>query len=133
MSNVGLTTTGGLFFLAARAMPGDGGRATITVAYVLFMLLLLAGGVLLQIFLSKRRQPWPGLILPALGFLYSLLVLFNIMAPPPGAGAGAALQTLFIWLFFSIPTLLFLAIYFICRNRLRRQKQLEKMSIQDLN
>ena len=30
---------------------------------------LLVGGVLLQIFLSRRESRWPGLVLPALTFL----------------------------------------------------------------
>ena len=42
-------------------------------------LLLLVGGVLLQIFLSKRESRWPGLVLPLLAFLQSLLLPLNVM------------------------------------------------------
>ena len=41
-------------------------RVTIS---LVFLLALLVGAVLLQIFLSKREGRWPGLILPLLSFL----------------------------------------------------------------
>ena len=36
---------------------------------MIFLLLLLAGAILLQIFLSRRISRWPGLILPGITFL----------------------------------------------------------------
>ena len=39
---------------------------------IIFLLALLVGVPLLQIFLSRRESKWPGLILPLLTFLYSL-------------------------------------------------------------
>ncbi len=34
------------------------------IGFLLFLLVLLAGGVFLQIFLSRRESRWPGLVLP---------------------------------------------------------------------
>ena len=40
----------------------------LTVMLIVFVVLIV-GGVLLQIFLSRRKSKWPGLILPLLTFL----------------------------------------------------------------
>ena len=40
--------------------------------HTLILLALLVGIVLLQIFLSRRKSRWPGLVLPSLTFLFSL-------------------------------------------------------------
>ncbi len=107
--------------------------ATLTVLISLLVLLaFLVGVIALQIFLSRRQSRWPGLVLPALTFLYSLLAIFSFAALPGQSVlsiAGSLLMTLFLS---NIPTLIFLAIYFGCREKLRRKKQLDKMNIQDL-
>ena len=55
--------------------------ATITVILtLLFLMAVLVGTILLQIFLSRRKSRWPGLILPGLTFLYSLLSIFSMAA-----------------------------------------------------
>ena len=38
----------------------------------------LIGLVVLQVFLSKRESKWPGLILPLLSLLISLLLVLNV-------------------------------------------------------
>lgn len=98
----------------------------------LFVVLLIAGGVLLQIFLSKRESRMPGLVLPILAFLLGLLFPLNMTAPSAGITVGFILQMLVVWLLGNIPTIILLAIYFGCRGRQRRRKQLDKMNIQDL-
>ena len=44
------------------------------------MLVFVVGGILLQIFLSKRERKWPGLVLPLLSLLYSLLMACSAVA-----------------------------------------------------
>ena len=100
-------------------------------AFTLF-LILLAGVILLQIFLSKRESRWPGLVLPILCFLYGLLYPLNRVAPSDGISAGFVLQMIFVWLLGNIPTIVLLVIYFVCREKFRRRKQVDKMNIQDL-
>lgn len=100
-------------------------------AFTLF-LILLAGVILLQIFLSKRESRWPGLVLPILCFLYGLLYPLNMVAPSDGISAGFVLQMIFVWLLGNIPTIVLLVIYFVCREKFRRRKQVDKMNIQDL-
>ena len=99
----------------------------------LILLFFIAGVIVLQVFLSKRKSRWPGLVLPIIAFLFSLLYPLNMTTPPDGITIGFIFQVLFVWLLGNIPTLVFLAIYFGCRKQQRRNKQLNKMNIQDLN
>lgn len=99
---------------------------------LIFTLLLLAGMVVLQVFLSKRELRWPGLVLPAIAFLFGLLYPLNMVAPAEGVSAGFIVQMFVVWLLGNIPTALLLAIYFACRKKQRRDRQLDKLNIQDL-
>ena len=101
-------------------------RVTIS---LVFLLALLVGAVLLQIFLSKREGRWPGLILPLLSFLYSLLMACSAVAYEGGVPWGAVLASLVLG---NIPTVLRLAIYAACRERPRKRSELDKMNIKDL-
>ena len=102
--------------------------AKVTIVLV-FVLALLAGGVFLQIFLSKRESRWPGLILPLLSFLYSLLMACSAVAYNGGIPWGAILASLVLG---NIPTVILLAIYAACRERFRKRSELDKMNIKDL-
>ncbi len=97
------------------------------------VLLSIAGVIVLQIFLSKRERKWPGLVLPITAFLFGLLYPLNIVAPSEGITAGFIFQIILVWLLGNIPTIIFLAIYWGCRGEQRRNRQLEKMNIQDLD
>ena len=99
----------------------------------LVTLLFVAGIVLLQVYLSKRESSWPGLVMPIIAFFFGLLYPFNMIAPSEGMTPGFIVQMIIVWLLGNIPTILFLAIYFGCRGKRRRNKQLDKMNIQDLN
>ena len=98
---------------------------------VLLIVLIVAVGVLwLQFFLSKKSSKWLGLILPIITFAFSLLYVLNIM------DTGSLWQNMILivstLLLSNIPTIILLAIYFACREKLKRKAQLEKMNIQDL-
>ena len=99
---------------------------------LIFSLVLFAGVILLQIYLSKRESKWPGLVLPIIAFIFGLLYPLNMIAPSEGVTAGFIFQMILVWLLGNIPTIIFLAIYFGCRGKQRRNKQLDKMNIQDL-
>ncbi|AEV67422.1 hypothetical protein [Acetivibrio clariflavus] len=99
----------------------------------LIILAFIVGVVLLQIFLSKTESRWPGLVLPIIAFLFSFFLPLNMMIPDDGATASFYVQMAMLWLFGNIPAIILLAIYFVCREKYRRKKQLDKMIIQDLN
>ena len=99
----------------------------------LLLLALLAGGILLQIFLSRRRSRWPGLVLPGLTFLYSILMVLSVAAygvvGESGFPWGPVLYSLILG---NLPTLVLLAIYWAARERYRTRDQMDKMKIDDL-
>lgn len=95
----------------------------------LVVLLFIAGVIVLQIFLSKRESKWPGLVLPIISFLISFIYPLNMAIPSVG---GFVFALILGWLIANIPTIVLLTIYFACRGKQRRNKQLDKMNIQDL-
>ena len=95
----------------------------------LVVLLFITGVIVLQIFLSKRESKWPGLVLPIISFLISFIYPLNMAIPSVG---GFVFALILGWLIANIPTIVLLTIYFACRGKQRRNKQLDKMNIQDL-
>ena len=100
---------------------------------LLLLLALLAGGILLQIFLSRRQSRWPGLVLPGLTFLYSILMVLSVAVygrvGESGFPWGPVLYSLILG---NLPTLVLLAIYWAARERYRTRDQMDKMKIDDL-
>ena len=94
-------------------------------------LLLLVGGVLRQIFLSRRESRWPGLILPLMTFLCSLLGPLNVA--DTGSVSRNVLLVAVTLLAGNIPTLVLLAIYWAAREKYRVRDQMEKMGKQDIS
>ncbi|MEY8386475.1 hypothetical protein AALC17_04135 [Oscillospiraceae bacterium 38-13] len=97
---------------------------------LLFLLAVLAGCIFLQIFLARRESRWPGLILPLLTFLLSLLGPLNIM--DTGSVSQNILLILVTLLAGNISTLILLAVYWAAREKRRTKDQIEKMKIDDL-
>lgn len=104
------------------------GSKTITVLAVL--LLFGVGIVFLQIFLSRRESRWPGLVLPGLAFLLSLLYVLSVA--DTGSVSGNILLVLAVLLAGNIPTLILLAVYWAAREKRRVKAQMDKMNIDDL-
>ena len=97
----------------------------------LAVLLVFAGGILLQIFLSGRENKYIGLILPVLAFAGSFILPLNLAAPAEGITAGFLGKVLAVFLMANILTLVLTAIWFICRERLRRRNEWERISLTD--
>ncbi|HJJ79424.1 MAG TPA: hypothetical protein O0X74_01435 [Methanocorpusculum sp.] len=91
---------------------------------LLIIALIVICVVILQIVLSRTKSKIPGLVLPALCFLFSLIVPLNMIA----ANSAAVL----FWLIVNIPTIILLLVYFVCRQQYKKKNQIEKMKIQDL-
>lgn len=104
------------------------------VTIMLFLVLaLLVGGIFIQIFLSKKKSKWFGLILPTITFLYSLIMIFNIAAFHEMTSGEIFMQIALTFLFSNISTIVLLGIYFGCREKMNIRSQLDKMNIQDLD
>lgn len=96
---------------------------------LIFLLAFVVGGILLQIFLSRRQSKWPGLILPLLSFLYSLVLMMNVTAVDGQIPWGPLLAAFVMG---NIPPVILLAIYWAAREKLRVKDQIDKMNIDDL-
>lgn len=103
--------------------------ARVTNVFVV-LLVLLAGGILLQVFLSRRESRWPGLVLPGICVLFSLIAVLSVAAIGSPAETGAAL--LMTLILYNIPTLVLLAVYAACRSGRKKMGEIEKMNISDL-
>lgn len=125
-----------------------------SIILIFIPLAIIVGAVFLQIFLSKRRNKWLGLILPAISFIISLLIIFNMAAYSTYQTTESVVQddgqiveriveegnskifgfspVMYVFLLANIPTLVLLGIYFACRERNKRNKEIDKMNIQDL-
>ena len=103
---------------------------TLMLGVLLVLLATLVGGVILQIFLSRRESRWPGLVLPLLTFLISLLNVLSVR--DTGSVSENVLVVLVTVLVGNIPTLVLLAIYWAAREKRRIKDQIDKMNIDDL-
>lgn len=100
---------------------------------LVIVLLIPVGIIALEIFLSKVTSRWPGLVLLVTAFLTSFLMPLYSVAPRGGVDAGFIAGMILLWAVGNIPTAILLAIYFACRRKRKRDKQLDKMNIQDLD
>lgn len=124
---------------------------------LLFLLILIGGVIYLQIFLSKASNKFLGLIIPIIFLLISLLTVslvttagytyktttettdgiviseeINKSESEKPSLIVSFVVILLYFLILNIPTLIMLAIYFACREKINIKYQLDKMSIQDL-
>lgn len=104
-----------------------------TTIMLFFVLVLLIGGIFLQIFLSKKKSRWFGLILPIITLLYSLLMVLGIAVYNGMTGGEIFMLITSTFLISNIPTIVLLGIYFGCREKMKIHSQLDKMNIQDLD
>ena len=102
------------------------------------LLISFAGVIALQIVLSRRERRWPGLILPVLWLIWTLVVTVPQMALLMGEGMGWTQAVLELGLpalaLENVPSLILLAVYAACHlhRRRSRKKQLKKTRIDDL-
>lgn len=102
-------------------------------------LVIFAGFIVLQIFLSKKDNKWLGLMLPIICFCIALAGSVYQIYEWSATGYGNTATSAFGWVsvtaaffFTNIPTVILLVIYFACREKQRRKKALDKMNVQDL-
>jgi len=106
-------------------------------ANLIILILILIGIAALQIFLSKKENKWLGLILPAINVLFSVIAFLGMvsgMAFYGGESLGQIIiMILSVFIMFNIPTFILLAIYAACREKLKKNREIDKMNIQDLD
>lgn len=101
------------------------------------MAALVIAAVLLELWLAWREKRWPGLLLPLACLVWAAANAFSPLDTPSEAPFGLRLMAcLRLFLVENAFTLVLLAIYAACRERrrwkLRRDRELDKMNIDDL-
>ena len=121
----------------------------VSIVFILPILVFGAGGILLQIFLSKKESKWAGLILPFISFGIALTALlgFVFLSTVTTTTMGVVVEqtttqmanassiivsAIYLFLLYNIPTAILLAIYAACRGSRNRRRDLDKMNAQDL-
>ncbi|MEA4987415.1 MAG: hypothetical protein VB095_05100 [Anaerovorax sp.] len=99
---------------------------------IIAVLLIIVGGIWLQIFLSKKENKWFGLVLPLIFFAYSLLMIVSLAIYDGMSHWDVFSLMASTFILSNIPTLVYLIIYFACREKYKQKKELGKMTIQDL-
>ena len=129
--------------------------------FLLFPLAFFVGMVFLQIFLSKQESRWPGLILPVISLLISLIpvlgfavyesmigpgvvtsreyvsgewVISEQTSPMPDGEVssvripGALGAALYVFFLFNIPTIIYIAVYKVVRNKRKYRSDAETIA-----
>lgn len=103
-----------------------------TLIIILLFLIIFAGAIALQVFLSKKQNKFIGLILPTIALLFSLIIVLNVVFEETMTN-WKVFFTLFSTFFIgNIPTFILLAIYFGIREKLKIESELDKTRIKDL-
>lgn len=99
---------------------------------LLFFIIFLTGIIILQIFLSKRENKWLGLILPVIGIMFSVMGVSGLAVYDTQSTGATIFQLIMVFLLSNIPTIILLAVYFGCREKFKKNRELDKMNIEDL-
>lgn len=95
----------------------------------------------MHIILSKKENKFLGLIVPAINIVYSIIAvagfsMFSTMLDRQfNSGQfniDVIMQGIAIFVSFNISTIILLGIYFACRKKIKKNKEIDKMNIKDL-
>lgn len=101
---------------------------------LIIFLVLIVGGIFLQIFFSKKQNKWFGRILPIITFTLSVLItLTYLLSFMAGTSIWQICVTLLLtFVMYNIPTVILFVIFKACREKFKKNSQIDKMNIQDL-
>ena len=104
-----------------------------TLIFFIIYLLLGALVVYLQIYFSKMKSRWMGLILPGISLIVSIIMVLNIAEPSENISTAQRIaMVLSAFLTSNISTIILLAIYAVVRQKIKRKSEIDKMNIKDL-
>ena len=102
-----------------------------SILYIIILVIILVALSIIEIFLSKNKVKWLGLILPLISFIFALVygcgrVISDLEANKANirvisdleANIGIILKDFVLLFAFNIPTAIFLIIYFNCRKKI---------------
>lgn len=100
---------------------------------LILTVVIVAGAAVLEWLTARFESLLPGLILPSLSFIFSVITVFGIYFTEDDTVWHIVGTILSTFLISNIPTILLLAIFFICRASRKKKKEIEKMKKQDLD
>ncbi|XMB66288.1 hypothetical protein RI065_08275 [Mycoplasmatota bacterium zrk1] len=133
--------------------------SVVPIAFFIATIVIILIIIYLQIFLSKIRNRWVGLILPSISLCIAILasvsvpvyysesievqsinedgestteVIEYIVDEPTIDISSAIFTVITTFVLFNVPTLILIGIYIASRDKIKRNSEIEKMSIIDL-
>ena len=101
-----------------------------------FLIAICIGFIILQIRLSKMDSKWPGLVLPAITLLLSLVAAITVFARADIGAYGnmwnVVLSAFIAFLSNNVSTIVLAGIYLYQRDKINRRAELARMNVQDL-
>lgn len=99
----------------------------------IILLLIVSLIIYLQIYFSKMKSRWIGLILPGISLIVSIIMVLNIAEPSANISTAQRIaMVLSAFITSNIPTIILFAIYSVVRQKIKRQSEIDKMNIKDL-
>lgn len=103
----------------------------ILLVILIFLYIPIAGLIALQVYLSKMEKDWPGLILPILSIVWAIISTLILLG---FAVRGAVIITVIVYILLAFtPSIIFFLIYKNVHKKQSPNKELDKMTIQDLS
>jgi len=106
---------------------------------LIITLVLFAGAIILQIYLSKKENRWLGLILPIIylvppaGLILTFVLRLLANAGGPGIVGSSLILPFCLVIMFTVPAVVLFIIYMTIRAPRKNKKEIDKMNIQDLS
>lgn len=95
------------------------------IAINIIIILLLSGSITwLQIFFSKKDNKFLGLILPAITFIGSIVMVIRVISENPTYQGNFSFISSNLFLA-NIPTILLIIIYFFYKNKMKKNRTLD--------
>ncbi len=93
--------------------------SSIAIVPIILLLIVISALIFLQIFLSKMKNKWAGLVIPvAYACLMPLIFIYSDS---------------FLVLLFGVLEIVSLIIYFVFQKKNKKNSEIDRMSIQDLD
>ncbi len=112
------------------------GATIFAVVFFVFLIAICIGFIILQIRLSKMDSKWPGLVLPAITLLLSLVAAITVFARADIGAYGnrwnVVLSAFIAFLSNNVSTIVLAGIYLYQRDKINRRAELTRMNVQDL-
>jgi len=88
----------------------------------LISLIFLVGLITLQIYLSKRKNKWLGLILPTINVIYSIVIILSAAFLGNISIVQIIIQATMSFLLCNTSTMILIVIYFVCREKIKKNE-----------